>query len=292
MRRLFSGLVLFLLAACGQAAPPPPAPPAAERYVVTGSYIAEIFAALGAADQVVGVSGGTDHIAELAGVPRLPGFRQTSAENLLSLTPTVVILSDEVTTEGLAEQLAAAGVTVERFPADPSLEGIEDRIRHVGRLLGKESEAEALVARFEADLADAQALVAQTTSRPRGIFILSGGNRPTLIGGANTGTGRLIELAGGVNAAAAIDGFKVMSQEAMVEAAPDFFLVNPDGMTEREGVPVALSAPGAQRTPAGQNGRLVVLEGQYLQGFGLYTPEAIRRLARAIHPELASDGGG
>jgi iron complex transport system substrate-binding protein len=227
----------------------------------------------------------------LEGVPRLPGYRQTSAEALLSLSPTVVVLTDEVTTEGLREQLAAAGVRVERFPADPTLTGVADRIRHVGEILAAPEAAEALAQQFQADLADAQAFVAQAQSRPRVIFILSGGGRPTLVGGANTSVDTLITLAGGINAAAEIDGFKVMSQEAMVAAAPDFFLVNPDGMIDRNGAPVALTAPGAALTPAARNGAIVILPGEYLQGIGLLTPAAIRTLAVALHPELARDVG-
>ena len=49
-----------------------------------------------------------------------------------------------------------------------------------------------------------------------------------------------------------IEGFKVMSMEAMIEAAPEFILTNQDGTQAVDGVPVALKAPGALATPAGK----------------------------------------
>ncbi|MFN9926392.1 MAG: hypothetical protein ACK53I_05575, partial [Phenylobacterium sp.] len=120
----------------------------------------------------------------------------------------------------------------------------------------------------------------------RGLFILSGGNRPTLVAGRGTGPANLIELAGGRNAAAEIAGFRVRRADSMVAAAPEFIRLNPDGMENRGGVPAALTAPGALLTPAGRSKRLITLPGEYLQGFGILTPTAIRTLARAIHPDL------
>jgi iron complex transport system substrate-binding protein len=256
------------------------------RIVVTGSYLAEILVDLGAARQIVATGGGVDHIAPLKTVPRLRGFRQMSAETVLALRPDVYITTNDITGAGVVTQLRAAGVQVVIFETEPTLAGISERISELGFILSKPREAAALSRRFQGDLAQARTFVARARTRPRGLFILSGGNRPTLVAGRGTGPANLIELAGGINVASTIEGFKVMSQEAMVAAAPEFILLNPDGMELRGGVPAALTAPGALLTPAGRGKRLITLPGEYLQGFGLLTPSAIRRLARAIHPEL------
>lgn len=256
------------------------------RIVVTGSYLAEILVELGAARQIVATGGGVDHIAPLKAVPRLRGFRQMSAETVLAQRPDVYITTNDITGAGVVTQLRAAGVQVVLFEAEPTLGGISERIAELGVVLSKPREAAALARRFQADLAQARAFVARARTRPRGLFILSGGNRPTLVAGRGTGPANLIELAGGTNVASTIEGFKVMSQEAMIAAAPEFILLNPDGLENRGGVPAALTAPGALLTPAGRGKRLITLPGEYLQGFGILTPSAIRALARAIHPAL------
>lgn len=261
-------------------------PARAERLIVINSYIAEIVVALGGAPLVVAVGGGTDHIAELAKVPRLPGFRQTSAEPMLAVSPTRVIVSSDRTVPQTIEQLRSAGVKVDVIEVDQTPAGVERNIRFVAGILGKAAEGEALVQRFRREMAEVAAQIAKARRRPKALFILAGGQRPTLVGGRGTNVAALLELAGAENVAHRIEGFKVMSQEAMVEAAPEFILTNQDGTLPRDGVPVALMAPGALATPAGKAGRLITLPGRYLQGMGIYTPEGIRLLARLLHPDL------
>ena len=256
------------------------------RLIVTNSYVAEIVVALGAASQIVAVGGGSDHLAELAGVPRLPGFRQTSAEPMLSVAPTRVLVTSEWTVPQTLEQLRAAGVAVDVLDAQASVAGVERRSRHVATLLGREAEGERLAARFRTEMAEAASVVAQVRRRPRALFILAGGQRPTLVGGRGTNVATLLALAGADNVADGFDGFKVMSQEAMIEAAPEVILTNQDGTVPTDGVPVALLAPGARATPAGRAGRLITVPGHYLQGMGILTPQGIRALGRQLHPQL------
>lgn len=280
MRSLLSRRLVLtaLLSAASfvQAAPP-------ERWVVTNSYVAEIVVALGAAGQVVGLGGGSEHIAELKQVPRLPGFRQVSAEPLLALGPTRVLMSKEWLVPQTAEQLRAAGVAVELVDGEQTPAGVERRIRHVAQLLGKVEAGEALVARFRHEMQQALQPLAQLKKKPRALFVLAGGARPTLVGGKGTNVAALLDLAGADNVAEGFEGFKAMSQEAMIELAPEFILTNQDGTAVKDGVPIALQAPGAQATPAGKAGRLITVPGQYLQGMGILTPQGIRELARQLH---------
>ena len=257
-----------------------------QRLIVANSYLAEIVVALGDAATIVAVSGGTEHLTELAKVPRLPGFRQTSAEPMLALSPTRVLIADSFTQPQTLEQLRAAGVQVDLIEADPTPEGVVRRIRLIAKILGRQNEGEALVSKFQREMAEAQAFVARARTHPRALFILAGGGRPTLVGGRNTNTAALLELAGAKNVADAFEGYKAMSQEVMVEVAPEFILTNKEGMNNTDGVPVALRAPGALATPAGKAGRLIWIPNEYLQGMGILTPKGVLVLARQLHPAL------
>ena len=289
MRRILAcvaGLCMLALATRAVLAQDVPAPDH-ERYVVIGSYIAEIMATLGAADQIVGVSSGTDHIPELEGVPRIPGFRNTSAEPMLALEPSVVLMAGRQTRPEVVRQLEGAGVAVKVFPDDvANLDVVPERIDQIGDLLNRTDEASALKERFRAELNAALAFVTQAASKPRGLFILSGGGRPTLVAGADTHIALLIELAGADNVTDGIAYFKPMSPEAMLQAAPEFILVNEEGLELSGGIPIALTAPGAALTPAGRSGNIFALPGGYLQGLGLNSPKAIRAIAKHVHPEL------
>ncbi|MFZ4757415.1 MAG: heme/hemin ABC transporter substrate-binding protein [Burkholderiaceae bacterium] len=281
-RRLLSGLTL--IASMGARVSPAAEP--AERWIVPNSYVAEIVVALGGAARIVATGGGTDHITELKGVPRLPGFRQTSAEPMLSLAPTRLVASNEWTVPQVLEQMRAAGVKVDLLDPEQTPAGVERRIRAVARLMGREAAGESLAAGFRTELAEVRALVARQSRRPRALFVLAGGGRPTLVGGRGTNVAALLELAGAANVADGIEGFKVMSVEAMVEAAPEFILTNREGTVTSDGVPVALKAPGAQATPAGREGRLITVGNEYLQGMGILTPRGVKALAVQMHPGL------
>ncbi len=279
-RRMMAALgAVWMAPLCGHAAP--------ERWIVTNSYIAEIVVALGAASQVVAVGGGADHIPELKAVPRLPGFRQTSAEPMLSVSPNRVVMSSEWTVPQTIEQLRAAGVQVDLIDGEQTPAAVERRIRQLARLLGRLAQGEALVLKFQRDMTAALALANKATHKPRALFILAGGNRPTLVGGKGTNVAALLDLAGAVNVAQGIEGFKTMSAEAMIESAPDVILTNQDGTAPVDGVPVAMKAPGVMATPAGKAGRLITIPGQYLQGMGILTPEGISVLLKKMHPGLS-----
>jgi iron complex transport system substrate-binding protein len=204
---------------------------------------------------------------------------------MLSVSPTRVLVASEWVVPQVLEQLRAAGVKVESLDTESTPAGVERRIRAVGRLLGREAAAETLVQTFRRELAEVAALVGSRPRRPRALFVLAGGGRPTLVGGRGTNVATLLELAGATNVAAGIDGFKVMSMEAMIEAAPEFILTNRDGTVPSDGVPVALKAPGASATPAGRAGRLITIPGEYLQGMGILTPKGALVLARQLHAE-------
>lgn len=272
-------------AASAQVASPGQPP---ERWIVTNSYVADIVVALGGAGWIVAVGGGSDHITELRGVPRLPGFRQTSAEPMLSVSPRRVIATTEWAVPQVFDQLRSAGVAVEVLDGEQTPAGVERRIRKVASLMGRQAQGEQLVARFQRELAEVRQQVVQQVARvpnpPKALFVLAGGGRPTLVGGKGSNVALLLELAGARNVAEGVEGFKVMSVESMIEAAPDVILTNEDGTQPIDGVPVALRAPGALDTPAGRAGRLITIPGRYLQGMGILTPEGVRLLARQLYP--------
>jgi iron complex transport system substrate-binding protein len=278
LRTFVSALAALCLGATGSIAAA-----TTERWIVPNSYVAEIVVALGARDRVVGVGGGTDHIPELEGIPRLRGFRQSSAEPMLSLGPTHLVMVRDWAVPQVLAQMRAAGVEVETLDGEQSPAGVARRVRAVAQLLGKPAEGERLIARFQRELADVAALIAKETKRPRALFILAGGGRPTLVGGRGTNAAALLELAGARNVAQGIEGFKVMSVEAMIEAAPEYVLTNRDGAATTDGIPVALRAPGALHTPAGRSMRLITVPGHYLQGMGILTPQGAMSLARQLH---------
>ena len=61
---------------------------------------------------------------------------------------------------------------------------------------------------------------------------------------------------------------KPMTAEAVIAAQPDVYVLFTTSLKSVGGVDGLLKLPGLAHTPAGQNRRVVTLDGQYLSGFG------------------------
>ena len=96
----------------------------------------------------------------------------------------------------------------------------------------------------------------------------------------------IIKLAGAVNAAEAVDGYKPMTDEAVIAAAPDVILKMTNGNLVGEAEEI-FALPSFAATPAAAKKTLIGMDGLYLLGFGPRTPDAVRDLMAALYPDLA-----
>jgi iron complex transport system substrate-binding protein len=118
----------------------------------------------------------------------------------------------------------------------------------------------------------------------RALFVLALREGRPMVGGRNSGADAIIRLAGGVNAADAVEGYKPMSDEAVISAAPAVIVILDRGAHAVSADDV-FRVPSFSATPAAARRALVVMDGLYLLGFGPRTPQAARDLTAAVHPE-------
>jgi iron complex transport system substrate-binding protein len=259
-----------------------------DRIVSLGASSTETIFALGLGDRLVGADNNSFAPAEAAGLPRVGSHARISAESVLSLRPTVAVGATGTEASGPPEaldQVAAAGVPVVLAPNPPTLEAPARKITLTAEALGVPERGAALVAELERDLAEAQALVASTPSRPRVLFVYvrAGGTQNVL--GTDTTADTMIVAAGGINAAAdaGIVGSKPMTPESVVAARPDFILALTRGVEAIGGVEAVLQLPGVALTPAGQAQRVLHYEDTYLLGMGPRAGKAVVELFHALH---------
>ncbi len=258
--------------------------PSGVRIAVAGGAITEILYALGVEADIVAVDATSLYPGEaLATKKNLGYFRALSAEGVLSTSPTVIIASDKAGPPEVVKALKSTGVTYHEIDDSPTPEALVARVRAVARIVGKTAEGDALAtgiaARFRS-VADARVQIKGPLKKVLFVFSISGGR--VVVGGKNSGAGAMIELAGGINAAAAIDGYKPVSEEALLDLAPDvvvFTSGRPQGAVRAQ---IEASAP-VMATPAGRSRAFVEMDGLYLLGFGPRTPDAARDLLAAIY---------
>ncbi|MEM6441001.1 MAG: ABC transporter substrate-binding protein [Pseudomonadota bacterium] len=261
------------------------------RVVIAGGALTEIAFALGAGDRIAGVDVTSNYPEAAAEKAQIGYFRSLAPEGLLALAPDLILAEPEAGPASALERVEAAGVPVLRGPDGEGPAATVDKIAFVGEALGLEAEAERAIARYRAQLAEVQAKVARLPGRPKALFVMSFAAGAPVVGGAGTSADAILAEAGAVNVAASVEGWKPMSREAILAAAPDAVVMMTQGVERLGGEAEILGRPDLSQTPAGRDGRLIALEGMLLLGFGPRTPQAIAELARALHPQDAAAAG-
>jgi iron complex transport system substrate-binding protein len=104
-----------------------------------------------------------------------------------------------------------------------------------------------------------------------------------MVAGRDTIAAQLIEMAGGVNAAGDLVGFKPLNAEMVSAAAPDVVLTVEERWKDMGGAAGMKRLPGMAGTPAARQDRMAALPGPLMLGLGPRIGEAVQRLARLIH---------
>lgn len=267
-------------------AQPEPAP----RTVVLGGTLAEIIVALGAEDQLVGRDGTATWPQSLLALPDIGYMRAVSPEGVLSLNPELIIADPGAGPESAVEVLKASGVEYVTIPYERDAEGVMDKITRTAAALGREEAGAELAARVQAQLDEAAARAAAIPEDQRlgVLFVMSLQGGKVMVGGSGTTPDSLIAMAGAYNAAAGIDGYKVMTDEAILAAAPQVILMAQGGMDDAMSAAAIRAHPALGHTEAAQAGRIVPVDGMLVLGLGPRVGQAVLQLNGAFYPPQAA----
>lgn len=280
MRRIDSPRRRRLLVAVMAAGVAPRTPAAtAPRVVCIGGALTEIVYRLGAGDFLVGTDT-TSLYPEAAQKTAKVGYaRQLSSEGVLSLRPTVVIAGAEAGPPTAIEQLRGAGVRLVRGATGHDFDTLLANVRLVAYALDRRTEGEALAVQLRAQWHDVRERVRRASDAPRVLFVLSHVANNVQVSGHGTAAHALIEAAGGANAMAGFTGYRPLTAEAVVGAAPQAILTTTQGVQTLGGEGRLLAQPGLALTPAARARRVFARDGLYLLGWGPRVPQAVRELA-------------
>lgn len=259
-----------------------------KRVVSIGSAVTEIVYALGAEDSLVGVDTSSLYPEAATKLPQVGYERVLASEGILSLKPGVVIAMSEAGPPAVLAQVKEAGVTLVSVPAKYTVDAAKEKIRIVAEALGKVEEGRKLSAQLDESAAKALALLAKAKTKPKVMFIYARGGGSVNVSGTGTAADAMIGLAGGENAVTGYTGYKPITSEAVVAAAPDIILLTRRGLESTGGEKGLLEQPGIALTPAGKSGRIIALDDVKLLNFGPRLGEALLELIQKIHPELAT----
>ncbi|MBR0229141.1 MAG: ABC transporter substrate-binding protein [Clostridia bacterium] len=193
----------------------------ATRIVALTASDCEILCALGCEDALVGRGEYCDYPASVLDKPSVQSGYETNIEQIIALQPQVVLMSTMAQTEEQVKALEDAGVKVVVSDAQ-DIEGVYTAIRLIGALMGKDAEAEALVADMQAAFAGI-ADKAENTGKTV-YFEVSPLQWGLWTAGKGTFMDELATLCGLTNAFADLDGWAEISEEQVLARDPDYIV--------------------------------------------------------------------
>ena len=253
------------------------------RVVTVGGSLTEIVYALGEEGRLVARDSTSVFPEEATTLPDVGYMRALSPEGVLSIDPSVIVLLEGSGPPEALEVLRKASVPLVTVPEKFDRAGILEKIAIVGDVLDVEDKAAKLADEVAAEIDAAQAATAGIEARRKVLFVLSLQGGRVLASGSETAADGIIAMAGGVNAVTAYTGYKQISDEAVIEAAPDVVLVMDRGGDLEIQADEVLAHPALAATPAAANRKVVRMDGAFLLGFGPRTAAAARELAFELY---------
>ena len=194
--------------------------PATKVVALTASDC-EILAALGAEDTLVGRGEYCDYPESVLEVPAVQSGADTNLEQIIALEPQVVIMAKMAQTEEQVAALEEAGIRVVVSDAQ-DIEGVYTAIRLIGALVGRNDEAEAMVADMQSAFAD---IAAKSENTGKTVYFeVSPLQWGLWTAGKGTFMDELATLCGLTNAFADVEGWAEISEEQVLERDPDYIV--------------------------------------------------------------------
>ena len=202
-------------------------PASPTRVVSLSPAVTEIMFALGAGDMLVGRTDFCTYPAEANQIPSIGGISNLNIESILACQPDLVI-SGSMVGKKATDQMDQMGTPMVCVIEKPRFDALYDNILAIGRLVGREREADSLNAllRYCVIALDTDTL---TTSRnhaitPKVYYVVGYGPAGNFTAGGNTFINDIIRMAGGRNIAEEVSGWSY-SLEALMKEDPDYIIV-------------------------------------------------------------------
>ncbi|WP_318449929.1 heme/hemin ABC transporter substrate-binding protein [Photobacterium leiognathi] len=257
-----------------------------KKIISAGASITQIINALNAQDQLVAVDLTSKTLVDKS-VPKVGYHRQLSAENLMSLSPTNVIGSDEMGPQSTLDLLKQSGVSVDVVNSGETVKDLLQRIDQIASLTHHQQRAEVLKEKLNKQLNEIKQATANIKTAKKVLFLMIHDGRPINVAGSSTTADSIISLAGAVNPAAeSVSNYKPISAEAIVTMQPDIILLSTRTASKIKSMKdLVKQMPLIAATPAATNNALLTINGTALiGGLGLESVNEALRLNQVIYP--------
>jgi iron complex transport system substrate-binding protein len=256
-----------------------------KRIVSLSPQNTELLFAVGAGEQVVGVTSYCNYPPEAAHRTIVGGFASNSInlEVILSLQPDLIVAGRAIHAP-VVKRLEAFGISVICLEAD-QLDDLFDDLRLVGRATGQVERAEQVVSDLQAKVEQVSQVVHLIPESERRMVFYEVWDDPLGAAGPNSFIGRMIAICGGRNM---IDDpearYPLISHELVLTLDPDVILI-PTAHANEFQLDDVVKRPGWGQLQAVKERRVYRLDGDLVSRFTPRFFDALPQIAQLIYPE-------
>ena len=249
-----------------------------------GGSVTEIVYALGQGDRLIGRDSTSTFPPEALALPDLGYMRALSPEGVLSVGPDLILADADAGPPEAVAAMKAASVAFVEVPSNESAAGVAAKIRTWRTRSGSTTPARRWPSGSRPN-------PPSEGCRRRGAGAATGDLPAFRRGRAADGRRRghradaMLGLAGAENALAGFEGYKPVSAEAVLAAAPEVVVMMDRGDGHATAPEQVFALPGLAGSPAAAAGALVRMDGLFLLGFGPRTAAAVDALHQALYPD-------
>ena len=257
---------------------------AQQRIITAGSVITETVCALGACSKIIASDKTSLYPESIQQLPSI-GYRTgISAEGILSLKPTLIIVEKEYIDESVLQQLTSSGISLVVVDRKLNFSDTKKLITQIAVALNRQEEGKKLIARNEAELAEAKKLLQKAVSKPTVLAVYNRGAATVSIAGKGTFS-EILQYTNAQNAFDNVEGYKTLNTEALIAANPDYLVMTSTGFESIGGMEGVLKIAGVAQTTAGKKKQIIVINSLKLTNFGPRFGETVKELVGLLHPE-------
>ena len=274
-----------------------------KRLVCVGGSLTEIIYALNLQEHLIAIDTTSTYPMASKKLPSVGYARALSLEGVLSMRPQLLLVTEDAGPSQVLRQISHAGVQVKILKADHRYEGLIDRIRAIGFLLGAEGQSEKLIKEINHEWQQYQKYqqcqqdihhgmigknenIAQKEvpcQQLKAMFIMAHSPQQIMVAGHSTSAHAIMNYLQLDNAFKMVQGYKPLTPESVIAGQVNIILLTDQGLQAQGGMQGILRLPGVMQTPAARHRQIYSREANHLLGFGPRLPSMLHSLAKEIH---------
>jgi iron complex transport system substrate-binding protein len=268
-----------------------------KRLVCVGGSLTEIIYALNLQEHLIAIDTTSTYPMATKKLPSVGYARTLSLEGVLSMRPQLLLVTEDAGPPQVLREISHAGVQVRVLKADHRYEGLIDRVRAIGFLLGAEGQAERLIKEINHEWQQYQqdinhAMIGKNenlnkkkvpSQQLKAMFIMAHSPQQIMVAGHSTSAHAIINYLHLDNAFKTVQGYKPLNPESVIAGQANIILLTDQGLQAQGGMQGILRLPGVMQTPAARHRQIYSREANHLLGFGPRLPSMLHSLAKEIH---------